>query len=163
MEDKQERPATDIFQVERIRELVEMMKEHELTALDLRDGRQRVSLRRGGGPPAANSVAPVAVPAPPAAAPPSSEAPAPPAADENVVLIRSPMVGTFYAKPNPDSAPFVKVGDTVSPDTIVCMVEAMKTFNELPAGVSGKIVAVLVENEEPVDHNKPLFKVDPNG
>ena len=71
------------------------------------------------------------------------------------------MVGTFYAKPKPEAQVFVKVGDVVEPDTVVCIVEAMKTFNELPAGVSGKIAAVLVKDQEPVDVNKPLFKVVP--
>ncbi len=71
------------------------------------------------------------------------------------------MVGTFYSKPKPTAAPYVKVGDIVNPETIVCLVEAMKTFNELPAGVSGKIVEMLVKEEEPVDVNKPLFKVIP--
>ena len=70
------------------------------------------------------------------------------------------MVGTFYSKPNPNSEPYVKVGDHVSPETTVCIIEAMKMFNEIQAEVSGKIVAVLVDNEEPVDVNKPLFRVD---
>ncbi|MGQ9606206.1 MAG: acetyl-CoA carboxylase biotin carboxyl carrier protein, partial [Thermogutta sp.] len=78
-----------------------------------------------------------------------------------LLLIRSPMVGTFYAAPDPDSPPYVKVGDHVGPETVVGIVEAMKVFNELPAEVSGKIVAVLVENGEPVEYGQPLFKVDP--
>ena len=69
------------------------------------------------------------------------------------------MVGTFYTKSKPDADDFVKVGDTVSSDTTVCLIEAMKMFNEIPAGVSGKIVEVLVKNEEPVDVNKRLFKI----
>ena len=81
---------------------------------------------------------------------------------DNSVYIKSPTVGTFYSKPNPDSPPFVKVGDVVGPDTVVCLVEAMKMYNEIHAGVSGKIVACLATNEEPVDVNKPLFKVEPS-
>jgi acetyl-CoA carboxylase biotin carboxyl carrier protein len=77
-----------------------------------------------------------------------------------MVLIKSPMVGTFYAAQNPESPPFVKVGDHVGKDTAVCIIEAMKVFNEIPAGTSGKIVAVLVENGEPVEYAQPLFKVD---
>ena len=81
--------------------------------------------------------------------------------DGNFEYIKSPTVGTFYSKPKPDAPTFVKVGDTVSPDTIICLVEAMKMFNEIPAGISGKVVACLVDNEEAVDVNKPLFKIAP--
>ncbi len=70
------------------------------------------------------------------------------------------MVGTFYASPDPDSPPYVKVGDVVGPETTVCIVEAMKVFNQIPAEVSGRIVAVLVENGAPVEFGQPLFKVD---
>ncbi len=73
------------------------------------------------------------------------------------------MVGTFYNRANPKSEPFVKVGSAVSSDTVVCIVEAMKVFNEIPAEVRGTIVAVLVENEQPVDFGRPLFKVDTRG
>ena len=73
------------------------------------------------------------------------------------------MVGTFYSKPNPESENFAKVGDLVTPETTVCIVEAMKVFNEIPAEISGRIVAVLVENEEPIEFGKPLFKVDTDG
>jgi acetyl-CoA carboxylase biotin carboxyl carrier protein len=70
------------------------------------------------------------------------------------------MVGTFYASSSPDSPPFLKVGDHVGPDTVVCIIEAMKVFNEIPAEMSGKVVAVLVENGAPVEFNQPLFKID---
>lgn len=73
------------------------------------------------------------------------------------------MVGTFYTKANPKAEPFVKVGSAVTPETVVCIIEAMKVFNEIPAEVRGKIVAVLVENEQPVDFDRPLFKVDTRG
>jgi acetyl-CoA carboxylase biotin carboxyl carrier protein len=70
------------------------------------------------------------------------------------------MVGTFYVRPNPDAEPFVKVGDRVTPQTTVCVIEAMKVFNEIPAEISGEIVAVLADNEEAVEYGKPLFRVD---
>jgi acetyl-CoA carboxylase biotin carboxyl carrier protein len=70
------------------------------------------------------------------------------------------MVGTFYSRPNPEAETFVRVGDHVSSETTVCIIEAMKVFNEIPADVSGLIVAVLAEDEEPVEYGKPLFKVD---
>ena len=81
-------------------------------------------------------------------------------ADENIVVVKSPMVGTFYARANPNADPFVKIGDMVEPETTICIIEAMKVFNEIPAETRGKIVAVLVDDEEPVDHGRPLFKVD---
>ncbi len=157
---KDREPASSIFDIQKVRQLIELMREHELTEVDLRESDQRVRLRRGGDPVFVQT--PVAAPAAVAAAA-SSGAPdtsQPPVAEG--VLIRSPTIGTFYASPKPGAAPFVKMGDMVSPDTIVCMVEAMKMFNEIPAGVSGKIVEILVQNEDSVDNNKPLFRVLPS-
>ena len=152
----------DIFDVRKIRRLVELMNEHDLSVIDLKQGDQRIRLRRGGEPAPVAMTAPampaVASPAAPSAAAPAA-APAAPA-DENVKEITSPMVGTFYTAPNPDSAAFVKVGDHVGPESPVCIVEAMKVFNEIPAEVSGQIVAVLVENGEPVEYGQPLFRVN---
>ncbi len=71
------------------------------------------------------------------------------------------MVGTFYSRANPDSEPFVKVGDQVNDETVVCIVEAMKVFNEIPAECRGKIVEILVNDQEPVDFGKPMFRVQP--
>ena len=79
------------------------------------------------------------------------------------MYIKSPMVGTFYARPNPNADAYVNVGDSVDPETTVCIIEAMKVFNEIPAETRGKIVAVLVDDEEPVDFGRPLFKVDTRG
>jgi acetyl-CoA carboxylase biotin carboxyl carrier protein len=73
------------------------------------------------------------------------------------------MVGTFYVRANPDSEPFVKLGDRVHEETVVCIVEAMKVFNEIPAECSGKIVEILINDQEPVDFGKPMFRVQPNG
>ena len=78
------------------------------------------------------------------------------------LTINSPMVGTFYTSSSPEAAAFVKVGDQVGPDTTVCIVEAMKVFNEIPAECSGKIAAVLVENGAAVEFGQPLFRVEPN-
>ena len=156
-------PADDVFDVSRIRDLIELMKEFDLSEVDLRQEKQRICLRRGG-----SATAPVFSAPPAAAVAASTPAAAPPpvsattqAGDEpNMALIRSPMVGTFYLRSNPKSEPFVKVGDRVSKETTVCMVEAMKVFNEIPAEVSGTIVAVLVDEEDAVDFGRPLFKVD---
>ena len=156
-------PQQDVFDLRKIRRLVELMKEHDLSEIDLRQGETRVQLRRGGK--SAAPAAPVAK-APPAAE--RSQVEGTSAADgidqlgraEHIVLIRSPMVGTFYAAADPDSPPYAKVGDHVGVETTVCIVEAMKVFNQIPAEVSGKIVSVLVENGEPIEFGQPLFKVD---
>lgn len=162
----------EVFEVERVKSLIELMRANELSEIDLKHGERRIRLRRGdltspqyilGAP--SYAAPPMAAPAPaaaaPAAVPVSGGAAAPADDDAGTEVIKSPMVGTFYAKPNPEAKTYVQVGDTVTPDTIVCQIEAMKMFSEIPAGVSGTITAVLVKNEEAVDVNKPLFKVRP--
>lgn len=168
--------SNDVFDVERIRRLVRLMEEHDLSEIDLRQDEERINLKRG-----TNAVPPMMAPpmyAPPAyAAPVQQPAPTAPAATggaatsgapasggtadgPNIVVIKAPMVGTFYNRPNPDSEPFVKVGSSVNADTTICIIEAMKVFNEIPAEISGKVVAVMVENEQSVEYGKPLFKID---
>lgn len=152
----------DVFDVRKVRKFIELMNEHDLSEIDLRQGDQRIRLRRG--PEYVNMATAPAVSVAPAAAHSSTvEKPAPPpAADESkTIVIRSPMVGTFYASPNPESPPFVKVGDRVGPDTTVCVIEAMKVFNEIPAECSGQIVAILAQSGDPVEFNQPLFRVEP--
>jgi acetyl-CoA carboxylase biotin carboxyl carrier protein len=153
----------DIFDVRRIRRLVELMNEHDLAEIDLRDAEVRIRLRKHHEPVitafASPSVAPQVSPS--SSAKTATNPSSPQAVDEHLLEIKSIMVGTFFKSPSPDAAPFIKIGDHVGPETTVCIIEAMKVFNEIPAGVSGKIVAVLVENGEPVDFGQPLFKVDP--
>ena len=153
----------DIFDVKKVRKFIELMNEHDLAEIDLKQGDQRIRLRRP------EAVTMSAMPAMPMAAPVSAPAAggerkaAEPAVDESKFLvIKSPMVGTFYASPNPDSPAFVKVGDRVGPDTTVCIVEAMKVFNELPAECSGRIAAVLAQSGDAIEFNQPLFRVEPN-
>ena len=145
----------DAFNIERLRQLVELMEEHALSEVDLQQDQQRVRLRRG-------AIGDVQAPRPQASAsaPVARTEPSADAGADNMVTINSPMVGTFYTKPNPEVDAFVKVGDHVNADTIVCVVEAMKVFNEIPAEVSGQIVAVPAENEESVEFGRPMFKVD---
>jgi len=109
---------------------------------------------------AAPAVAPAPAPAPLAAAAPA--APAAPVADDNYITIKSPMIGTFYRTPGPDKDPFVNVGDSVAVGDTVCIIEAMKLFNEIDAEFSGKIVKVLVDDATPVEYDQPLFLVDPS-
>jgi acetyl-CoA carboxylase biotin carboxyl carrier protein len=166
--------GSDVFSTSKIRELLELMKEYDLSEIDLMQDDQQIRLARG------STQSPVLVPSPQAmwpggaatgaAAPPPS-LPAAGVSDNSagsvsspdgphVQVIKSPMVGTYYSRPKPGADDFVKVGSKVSPDTVVCIVEAMKVFNEIPAEISGTIVEILVANEESVDFNRPLFKVD---
>jgi acetyl-CoA carboxylase biotin carboxyl carrier protein len=166
----------DVFDVRRVRRLVELMQEFDLAEIDLRQSEQRIRLRKDQDPVIVpGGYAPLMAPptAPPPTASPAgaggaaSPAQAPPAAAAaegvGVQYVSSPMVGTFYSSPNPDSPPFVKVGDQVGPDTVVCIVEAMKVFNEIPAECSGRITAVLVENAAAVEYGQKLFRVEKSG
>ncbi|MCI0356983.1 MAG: acetyl-CoA carboxylase biotin carboxyl carrier protein [Planctomycetaceae bacterium] len=156
-----ESPKPTVFEIERIRRLVELMKEHDLSEVDLRESRQRIRICRG--PKEAPRTAYAPTPSQTAHAPVASpQAATSSAAAEglNMAIIKSPMIGTFYSRPNPKAEPYVKVGDRVDTSTVVCIIEAMKVFNEIPAETRGQIVAVLVADGEAVDFEKPLFKVD---
>lgn len=111
-------------------------------------------------PAAAAPAAPVAV----AAAPAAQAAPAAPAADDSskYITIKSPIIGTFYRSPGPDKPVFVNVGDEITSGKVICIVEAMKLFNEIESEVSGKIVKILVNDAQPVEYDQPLFLVDPS-
>jgi len=152
----------DIFELDRVRRLIDLMKEHGLTEVDLRQGDQQIRLARTQDNPAAAAMIPAAqVPVAPVAAAPAAPAQATEAAEEaNIAYIKAPMVGTFYSRPNPDADSFVKIGDHVNEDSTVCIIEAMKVFNEIPAEVRGRIVAILVDDDEPLEFGKPLFKID---
>jgi acetyl-CoA carboxylase biotin carboxyl carrier protein len=147
------------FDVRTIEQLVALMSKHELSEIDLREGERRICLRRGGfaAPAVVEKPAPAALPAPKPAevAPPSQPG-------RQLLEIKSPTVGTFYAQEKPGSPPFVTVGSRVTPTTIVCVIEAMKIFNEIQAECSGVIVEVCVQNKEFVEFGTVLFRVDPN-
>jgi len=136
-----------------------------LTEVSLRHGEEQWRLRRGGrAEPVLTAVPQAAAPvvAAPAAAPaPVAPASAPAAVEPAGVEIKSPTVGTFYASPSPDEPAFLQVGTKVSPDTIVCLIEAMKVFNQIPAEVSGTVTAILVKNGDAVEYGQPLFRVKP--
>lgn len=136
------------------------MVDNDLSELDIRDKDQTVALKRSLG----MVQAPMVTQAAPALAAPAASGggAAAPAKDDGLLTVESPMVGTFYSKPNPESDNFVKVGGAVGPDTVVCLIEAMKVFNEVQAGVSGTIERVLVENGDPVEFGQKLFLVRPN-
>ncbi len=159
---------------DKIRSLVEMMSEFDLTEINLRDGEEEIRLTRPG--PESHPVVsgtgpagPVMLPAPASAPPPPAPVEAaPPAAipasapADNLNAIKSPMVGTLYLASDPSTPPFVSVGSRVTPTTVVCIIEAMKVFNEIQADVSGTIVEILVNNEDPVEFGQPMFMVKPD-
>ena len=151
----------DVFDIRKIRRLVELMNDHELAEIDLRQADQRIRLRRDVDP----IVVPTVASGPGPATAPSVAGSEAPAADENenLTVVKSPIIGTFYISSSPDASPFVQVGDTVNSETTVCIIEAMKVFNEIPAECNGKIVARLCENGDAVEYGQPLFKVDTHG
>ena len=152
------------FDVRTVKNLVALMASHDLAEIDLRDGMQRLRIRRGGTqtfvsalPALAPAAAPVALPSRPAAEAPVAAAPAP---GKKYLEIKSESVGTFYAKPTPDAPPYVAVGAKVTPTTVVCQLEAMKLFSEVQAGISGTVVEVCVDNQSPVEFGQVLFRVE---
>jgi len=150
----------DVFDIERIREIIELMEEHDLSEVDLQQGDEKIKLNRGGAAPVFGALPPHAAASAVTAGQGSDSSSD--NSDSGTVTINAPMVGTFYLRANPESDPFVKVGDRVSEDTVVCIVEAMKVFNEIPAECSGKIVEVLVSEQDPVDFGRPMFRVELN-
>ena len=172
-----------MLDIRKLKELIRLMVENELTEVDLKDEKETVSLRREGSqaPVVQMSPAPAAPPAAPAPVAPAAAAPAPapapapaapapaaapasepsPADTSNLEQITSPMVGTFYSAAKPESPAFANVGDTVTADTTVCIVEAMKIFNEIKAEQSGVIEKVLVSNGDSVEFGQALFLVRP--
>jgi len=143
--------------VEQIKSLIELMGANDLSEIMIRNGDYRVLIRRG----TRVQAVPVASMAIPASLSPAAASPAgpPPAAEAALHAIKAPMVGAFYMSPQPDAPAFVKVGSHVDPDTVVCIIEAMKVFNEIKAEVSGVIERVMVENGGPVEFGQPLFLV----
>lgn len=150
-----------------LRSLVKLMTDNELSELDISDKDEQVHLKRAGGhvQPVALPPAVAPAPAPVASAPAGAPTPAAetPAADENagLVEITSPMVGTFYSSPSPDADAFVGIGDKVNDSTVVCIVEAMKVFNEIQAETSGTIQKVLVSDGQAVEYGQALYLVKP--
>ena len=163
-----------MFKIQEIREIIKLVDASTIDEFVYEADGSKVKLKKNGG--AVEVVAPKAVAAAPApvveqpkaaapapAAPVKEEAPAtaPVANDADLHKITSPMVGTFYQAPNPDSPAYVKVGDKVGDETIVCIVEAMKLFNEIEAEIKGEIVEVLVKDGQLVEYGQPLFLVKP--
>jgi acetyl-CoA carboxylase biotin carboxyl carrier protein len=157
-----------------IQELIKLVNKSNLSELTIEEKDFKVTIRQkdeiiqqtviSGQFQSAPALAPAAAPAPAIAAPSATTPAASTPADDNskYIMIKSPMIGTFYRKPSPDKPLFVEVGSEVTPGKVVCIIEAMKLFNEIESEVKGKIVKILVEDQSPVEYDQPLFLVDPS-
>jgi acetyl-CoA carboxylase biotin carboxyl carrier protein len=146
------------MELKKVKELIDIMKENDLVEMEVVDGDSKIHLKRPG----ANMPVMTAASVPVSAAALSAElAAAAKAEDDALIQIPSPIVGTFYQASSPDSPPYVKVGNTVDADTVVCIIEAMKVMNEIKAETSGTIVEVCCKDGQAVEFGQPLFKVRP--
>ena len=156
-----------------LKEILQLLDEKEITEFELEEEGMKLRIRKAGAGPAAHSTPTVPAPAPPsvapavavpsaavAAAPPPLPVAAPePEPAEDLLVVKSPIVGTFYRTPDPNSPPFVTVGDRVKPGQVLCIVEAMKLMNEIESEVAGEIVKIHHENGQPVQYGDPLFSI----
>jgi len=163
-------PSATPMDVDLLEQIVKLMSANDLNTVEVRDGEKRITLKRGpavvAGGPITYAAAPMPAGVPASAgtssAPSAPQAPAAPVnEDDGLVPIKSPMVGTFYAAPSPDAKPFVSVGSAVSDETDVCVIEAMKVFNNIKAETRGTIAKILVTNGQTVEFGQPLFLVKP--
>jgi acetyl-CoA carboxylase biotin carboxyl carrier protein len=161
-----QRPAASV-NMDELRELIELLRDNGLAELELENEGFRVRLRRESAVSEAPHVAPPPPPPPPAPAPPPVSAPVHPgtqattaaAQDQDLHIIPSPIVGTFYRSASPTADPFVKIGSSVEPESVVCIIEAMKLMNEIQAETTGEVVKIYVENGQPVEYGQPLFGI----
>jgi acetyl-CoA carboxylase biotin carboxyl carrier protein len=162
-------PKKNPMKAKEIQELIDYISNSGLAEVKIKTEEFELSIKKyAEGPQVIHAAAPIAPPAPVMAAPApvapvAAPAPAPTPAPSNLLEIKSPMIGTFYLTPNPDSPAFVSEGSSVKAGQTVCIIEAMKLFNEIESEISGKIVKILVSNATPVEYDQPLFLVDPAG
>ena len=153
--------------IEEIRELIHVVNESGIAELEVQRGENRVRIRRTqrerhmGFTPMEIQPSVSALPATPPATPPAAAGSAPPAPAENEHLIKSPIVGTFYESSSPGSPPFVRVGETVQPGAVLCIIESMKLMNEIEAEMAGVVTSKLVVNGQPVEYGEALFGIRP--
>jgi acetyl-CoA carboxylase biotin carboxyl carrier protein len=148
--------------LKQVKDLIELMKENDLVEVEVEAGDSKIHLKRpGAGMPAMAYQPMMPAPAAPAAAAPSAGAAVPAAADDKLVTITSPIVGTFYQAPSPDAEPYVRIGSKVDSESVVCIVEAMKVMNEIKAEVNGSVVEVCCKDGQAVEFGQALFKVRP--
>lgn len=161
-----------------IKVIVDLMKKNAVSEFEMEEGDFKIKLKRESGKPRkgetvvvqeaapmilpAAAAAPAAVPVAAATPAPAAPAPAAPAPAAEGPEVKSPMIGTFYRKPSPDADSFVEVGSVVEPETVVCIIEAMKVMNEIKAEVKGTVAEVLLEDGKPVEYGQALFRIEPN-
>jgi acetyl-CoA carboxylase biotin carboxyl carrier protein len=150
-----------------IKAIIDLMRKNSVTEFELEKDDFKIRLKRGsngGGPAVASDDSTALTYAPPPIGSVPAPAPAPPplAPASNEVDIKSPMIGTFYRAPSPESAAYIEVGSEVHPETVVCIIEAMKVMNEIKAEANGVVTQVMVENAKPVEFGQPLFKIRPS-
>ncbi|MEZ5045920.1 MAG: acetyl-CoA carboxylase biotin carboxyl carrier protein [Chitinophagaceae bacterium] len=167
---KKTQMPTAIFNIDEINQLIHAVNHSNVNELKLEKGDFKITIRQGlqqiapvasAIPAVVHTAAPSVVASPSQTAP---SAPAPAAAQEstdNLITIKSPMIGTFYRSAGPDKPPFVNVGDQIEIGQVLCIVEAMKLFNEIESEFSGKIVKVLIDDASPVEYDQPLFLLQP--
>ncbi len=149
------------MELKEVKRIIELMNENGLNEFELEENGVRIMIKKGQSGQVIHTVQAVAPPV--AAAPESKPAatPAAPAADQaNMVEVKAPFVGTFYRSPSPDAEPYINEGQEVTPDTVLCIVEAMKVMNEIKAEVRGVVRGILVENAHAVQYGQPLFKIE---
>lgn len=155
--------------IKEIKELLELMAEHNVSEIEIEKENMKIKLRKlpngkfvmDHGPAMAPVMAPIQSVVPPAVGLPVAALPAaaPAVAEEGVTIVRSPMVGTFYAAPAPDQPPYVTVGKVVKEGDVLCIIEAMKLMNEIKAEVGGTIAEILVQNGQTVEYDQPIVKI----
>ena len=152
------------MELEQIKAIVAMMKDNDLSEFSMEQDGLKIRIKRGPEEFQQTVTIPTPAPAQPAVAPVPAQppTPAPAAPPAGINHITSPMVGTFYLSPSPDAPPYVEVGQEVDPETVVCIIEAMKVMNEIKAEAKGIITQVLMENAKPVEFGQPLFKLRPS-
>ncbi len=155
--------------IKQIQDLIKFVSKSGVNEVSIEEKDFKITIKTNQEPTYVTATVPAAAPAvaaPQAAAAPApvAAAPAAPAADDSskYITVKSPIIGTFYRSPGPDKAVFVNVGDEIAPGKVLCIVEAMKLFNEIESEVSGKIVKILVNDAQPVEYDQPLFLVDPS-
>lgn len=150
--------------LKKIEQLLEIMKKNDLVEIELKSGDDKIVLKRAGPQSPQITAVPMMAPAMPAAAaaPAAAQGAAETAKPSDLIEIKAPMVGTFYATPNPDAEPCVEVGSKVTPSTVVCIIEAMKVMNEIKAETEGAIAEVCIQSGQAVEYGTVLFRVRPD-
>lgn len=151
------------MKLDELKEIVDFMKENDIAELEIEKGGEKVHVKRNTGFVVPAGLPMMASPHPFPTAQMTAGAAAAPGVKEGVIVIEAPMVGTFYRAPAPGAEPYVKEGDVIEKERTLCIIEAMKLMNEIESDVAGKIVAILVENAQPVEFGQPLFHIETTG